>query len=191
MYSYVYASGSHVYNINPSFPTPALKIFLFVLHLYIQKVSHFYTSEPDWVPTSLLLPPQVVLVSVIGDFILQLSTSPKLSSFCLKLYIHLLNKSCWLCPQCILNPTCSTFTQLSKPSSASQLTFLLLPLPPNRLFLSQRPVMLWDFVTPLLSPSCDSPVHSSSLWWPYKAPIYFLLISLPRPLKSEMVPSSP
>lgn len=47
MYSYVYANGSHVYNINPSFPTPALKIFLFVLHLYIQKVSHFYTSKPD------------------------------------------------------------------------------------------------------------------------------------------------
>lgn len=130
-----------------------------------------FTSKPDWVPTSLLLPPQVVLTSVIGNFILQLSTSPKLSSFCLKLYIHL------------LNPTCSTFTQLSKPSSASQLTFLLLPLPPNRLFLSQRPVMLWDGSQILLLPCSALPVTPRFIHRPCGGPTRhpFTFSSFPFP----------
>lgn len=78
----------------------------YVLYMLVTPQRFLTFTHLSKIESSLTL--QLVFVSLMGDFILQLSRPPKLSSFpCLKFHIHLINKSCWLCPQCILHPTLS------------------------------------------------------------------------------------
>lgn len=115
----------------------------------------------------------------------------------LKLYIHLLNKSCWLCPQCILNPT--LFTVPLSPSSASHQQPLNRPYCFFLCLLTDYFYHSGQWCYEMEVRLCYS-LAQPFLWLlgsfsvllvTHKAPIYFLFISLPRPLKSEMVPSSP
>lgn len=89
------------------------------------------------------------------------------------------------------SPYCTPFTQLSKPSSASQSTLLLLPLPPNRLFLSQRPVMLWDGSQIVLLPCSLLPVTPRFIQRPCGDPQGTHLLSLHFPSQTLEIWNGP